>query len=246
MKPTQTLQTLLAVLPVFTAGLYLLGLSYQQGYLITFGINDTVFPLASDQALFTGFLSLANLTFPAGFYAIVALGLFVILVIIAAIFSSTTRIQSLVTPIRAWLIHRRPKVTLSPTTDELMEKSTMAYGYGAGFVIGVLLLFFIVIFSFKGGTELATKEIADFQSGKSTRAELFSSQAPQGYVGMLILCGEKYCAFWSNSGTILLRHETIDRIVLHPSSATSTNEAASQKSDEEPKASKTNGANKGA
>lgn len=230
MKPTRTLQTLLAVLPVFTTGLYLLGLSYQQGYLTTFGINDTVFPLASDQALFTGFLSLVNLTFPAGLYAIVALGALVILVFIAAILSSTTRAQSIVSSIRSWFPHSETKVTISPATGNLVEKSTSAYAYGAGFLVGVLLLFLITVSSFKSGEELATKEIANYQSGKTTRVEVFSSQAPRGYVGMLLLCGEKYCAFWSSTGTLLLRHEAIDRIVLHPSSATSNNGTASQKS----------------
>jgi hypothetical protein len=246
MKPTRTLQTLLAVLPVFTAGLYLLGLSYQQGYLTTFGINDTAFPLASDQALFTGFLSLVNLTFPAGLYAILALGALVILVLVAAVLSSTTRVRSVVASMLAWFPHRGPKATISPVTGDLVDKSATAYAYGAGFVVGVLLLYLITLSSFKSGGELATKEIANFQSGKTTRAELFSSQVPRGYVGMLLLCGEIYCAFWSSTGTILLRHETIDQIVLHPSSATSTNGAASQKSDEEPREPKTNGANKGA
>lgn len=235
MKPTLTIQTLLAVLPVFTAGLYLLGLSYQQGYLTTFGINDMVFSLASDQALFTGFLSLVNLTFPAGFYAIIALGALVILVFIAAILSSTTRARSAVESIHSWLSHRKAKVTISPATGNLVDKSTTIYTYGAGFFAGVFLLFLITISSYKSGGELAMKEIANFQSGKSTRAEVFSSQVPQGYVGMLLLCGEKYCAFWSSTGTILLRHEAIDRIVLHPSSATSDNEVASPQGDKSEK-----------
>ena len=215
MKPTRTLQTLLTVLPVFTAGLYLLGLSYHRGYLTTFGISDTVFPLASDMALFTGFISLVNLTFPAGFYAIIALGAFIILVMVAAILSSTTRVRLVVARIEAWVLHRSPKVTLSPATDDLVDKSATAYGYGAGFIVGVLLLFLMVIFSAKNGGEQAKKEIADFQAGKTTRAELFSSQVPHGYVGMPIICGEKYCAFWSSAGTIMLRHEAIDQVVLH-------------------------------
>lgn len=213
MKTTHSLQTLLTVLPVFTAGLYLLGMSYNQGYLSGYEINDSIFPLSNDKALFTGFIALIYLI-PAGLYAIVSLAAFMILLIIAAILSSTARVRSVSTRIHGWLLHHIPKANLSPTTDALVDISSTAYGYIAGIILSVCLLLVMALSAEKSGGEQAKKEIRDFQSGKVGRATLFTSPATESYNGMLILCGDKYCAFWSNSGTTLLRHETINRIEI--------------------------------
>ncbi|PPK72519.1 hypothetical protein B0F87_1171 [Methylobacter tundripaludum] len=215
MKPHPALQTLLTVLPVLTAGLYLLGLSYNQGYLAVFGVDDSVFPLASDKALFTGFVSLVTLTFPAVLYAIGAFVAFIVLIFVAAVLSSTARVQSLITRIEAWITHRRPAGITSSIAGDLIDKSATVYWYASGFVLALLLFLVMAMLSDKAGHEQAEKEVADFQSGKAISAQLFSPQVPSPYLGKLVMCGDKYCAFWSNAGTIVVRHEAIDRIVTH-------------------------------
>jgi hypothetical protein len=58
-------QLIVTVLPVLSAGLYLLGLSYHQGYLSAFGIDDSLYPLPTDLALFSGLFALIGVSFPA-------------------------------------------------------------------------------------------------------------------------------------------------------------------------------------
>lgn len=98
---------------------------------------------------------------------------------------------------------------------DLIDKSATAYGYMLWFVLVLLLLLVIAAFSDKIGREQAEKEVAEFQAGKATSAQLFSPQVPAPYLGKLVMCGDKYCAFWSSAGTIVVRHEAIDRIVTH-------------------------------
>lgn len=218
MKPHPALQTLLTVLPVLTAGLYLLGLSYNQGYLAVFGIDDSIFPLASDKALFAGFFSLVTFTFPAALYAVGSFVAFIVLIFVAVVLSSTVRVQSVVTHIKDWTARRRPVGLTSPiasAASDIIDKSATVYWYASGFVIALLLLLMMVAFSSKVGREQAEKEVTEFQAGKAISAQLFSPQVPAPYLGKLVMCGDKYCAFWSSAGTVVVRHEAIDRIVTH-------------------------------
>jgi hypothetical protein len=215
MKPHPALQTLLTVLPVLTAGLYLLGLSYNQGYLAVFGVDDSIFPLASDKALSTGFVSLVTFTFPAVIYAVGAFVAFIVLIFVAAVLSSTARFQSLVTRIKARITHRRPAEITSSIAGDLIDKSATVYWYASGFILALLLFLVMALLSDKVGREQAEREVAEYQSGKATSAQLFSPQVPGPYPSKLVMCGDKYCAFWSSAGTIVVRHEAIDRIVTH-------------------------------
>jgi len=66
------LQTILTVLPVLSAGLYLMGATYHQGYLDVFGLDDSLFPLATDKALLSGFLALVTFGLVPMLYSIFA------------------------------------------------------------------------------------------------------------------------------------------------------------------------------
>lgn len=215
MLPSRVIQTLLTVLPVLTAGLYLLGLTYHQGYLAEFGIDDSLFPLASDKALFTGFFSLVIVAFPAGVYALAAIVAFVVLVILAAILSSTERVQSIVNRIKDWR-NRRQHSKIPELTENLIDRGTVAYTYVGGIVIGLLLLVAIAAFSTKSGHEQATKEKAAFAAKQAPLTKLFTPQFQQPQEGKLVICGSTYCALWNGSSTFVVRHEGIDRMVSTP------------------------------
>lgn len=217
MKPPRLLQTLLAVLPVLTAGLYLLGLSYNEGYLDAFGIDDSIFPIPSDKALFTGFYILVTLSFPSGLYAIGAIGTFIVLVVVVAVLTSVARVQSIVARIKTWLFFRFRKLTVAPTADALLDKGATAYAYVSGFVVSLSLLLVMAALSSKTGREQAEKAMADYARGKTVVAEFFLHQSPKPLVGKLVMCGERHCALWSPEGTTIVRHDLVERIVTHDS-----------------------------
>lgn len=214
MKPSRLLQTLFTVLPVLTAGLYLLGLTYHQGYLDVFGINDSVFPLASDRALLNGFFSLLVVSFPGILYMLGAIAAFVVLVVVVAVLSSTARVKAVVARGRIWLERRRPNQPIgSPIANNLVDKGAALYGYTAGLLLALLLSLVMVSLAAKSGKEQAEKEIEKFNAGKATRAQLFSSELEVPYTGILVMCGDKYCAFWGSNGTVIISHEGISKII---------------------------------
>lgn len=210
--PTVFLQTVLTILPVLTAAMYLLGLSWHQGYLSAFGIDDSLFPLANDKALFTGFLSLVTITVSPGWYFVLPFLVFAILVTVVAILASTARVRSMVVEVRAWLVSQK-KQPVSPVTDKLLEKNAVVYTYVAGFVFVLVILLFTVSYSSKKGGEQAEREMAAFREGNGASSQIFSPQVQVPLAGKLVICSEKHCAFWSAAGTTILKHEAIDRIV---------------------------------
>lgn len=215
------LQTLLAVLPALTAGLCLLGLEYHQGYLLAFGLDDSLFPLASEKILFSGFFSFVSITFPAWLYAFIAIGAFFILVIVVWVLSSTSLVNTCITSIKSKLRHEKIK-EISPEMDSLLDKISIAFGLVGGLIIALLLLVTVAVFSEKAGREQGEKEIARFAKGEGGKVKIFSTQFPAGLTGKLVICGIRYCAIWLGSEAIVLKHEAIDRIVLFLPPAPST------------------------
>jgi hypothetical protein len=66
------LQAVLAVLPIVSGGLYLLGFAHHQGYLDAFGIDDSLFQLATDRSLLLGFYAALGLILLPSFYTLCA------------------------------------------------------------------------------------------------------------------------------------------------------------------------------
>lgn len=229
MKSSRFLQTLLTVLPVLTAGLYLLGLTFHQGYLEVFGIDDSVFPLASDRALVNGFFSLLVVSFPGVLYMLGAIGAFAILVMVVAILSSTKHVKAVVARVQSFFEKLKSKQPIaSSVANDLVDKSTALYGYMVGILIAIILIAVMTSLSAKSGKEQAEKEIKDFNSGKATSTQLFSPELTTPYTGKLVMCGDKYCAFWGNNETIIIGHAGISKIIANKPVLTGKSAAATK------------------
>lgn len=87
------LRTALTVLPIRTAGLYLLGLTYHHGFLAKFGIEETLLPLSVDRTLFQGFVAFTTLSAKPFLYSLVAAVALFFTAIFSALVSSSKRIR---------------------------------------------------------------------------------------------------------------------------------------------------------
>jgi hypothetical protein len=65
MSDSPIIKILLAVVPIISAFLYLVGFSYYQGYLEGFGLEPSLFPITLDVTFFYGFLALAPISINA-------------------------------------------------------------------------------------------------------------------------------------------------------------------------------------
>lgn len=212
---TSRVQTALTVLPVLSAGLYLMGATYHQGYLDAFGVDDSLFPLASDKALLSGFLALVSFGLVPMLYTIFAALFLAFTVMISAVLSSHPRVKH-------WLsvvLFRRPKWRIktapSAAMNDLVDRSAIIYGYCIGVFLLTLSLVFVAILSGKSGREQAIKEIRSFDEQVGNFATLHTPLLPSPIRTKQIICGQSHCAFWLGSDSLVLRHESVERLVMH-------------------------------
>jgi len=207
------IQLLITVLPVLSASLYLLGLTYNQGYLAGYMVNESQFPLASDQALYTGLFSLITLSFPGVLYALATFLVFVVIVVVAGILSSTSRVRAWTEKIKRFGQSLRASNAPSTSVTDILDKSAVWYGYLTGFIVVILAVLIMCAFSIKHGREQAGKEIEAFSQDKSAHSQVFPPLPAFPGPARLIVCSESHCAFWSGKESFVVRSELIDYIV---------------------------------
>jgi hypothetical protein len=208
-------KTLLAVLPVLSAGLYLFGTSYSQGYLATFGIEDSMFPVAVDRLLISGFLAFITFSLMPIMYGVGAVAALIGALIFAAVISSFSRVQHWQSVAAAWFgrFHLRGKPI--PAMNALIDKSESFWLYVLGIVFIYVWLLTVMFLSHRTGIAQARLEIDNFAAGKDSYISLTADQLPLPIKAKQIICGTTYCAFWLGNETVILKHEQIKKIVTH-------------------------------
>lgn len=209
----QRFQTAIAVIPVVSAGLYLLGVTYHQGYLDAFGIEDSLFPLATDKSLLFGFFAFASVGLVPMAYAMFAAAVLVVGVMVVALLSSRARLTKFATRFFSALASLRMKEKPSELLVNWMDKSGTAYLYIAGFVFVTVSLVFSAVVSAKSGSEQARLEIDNFKNQRGNWVMLYSPSLGSPIRAKQITCGPAFCAFWLGSESLILGHERIDRVI---------------------------------
>ena len=197
------LQNALTILPIISAGLYLLGFSYHQGYLEAFGIEDSLFPLATDKALLFGF------------FAFVSFSLVPMLYIVAAVLSSSPRAKHLYTKLAGKLRSLCSKQKISPTLSEYVDKSGIAYSYAVGTFLVAISLILVTLLASKSGKEQAERDIASFKQNKGTWIMLHSPLLSSPTKAKQVICSTSHCTFWTGKETLILRHENVTHVATH-------------------------------
>lgn len=209
------LQTLFTVLPVISAALYFMGITYHQSYLAVFGLDDSQFPLASDKSLVSGFLALMIFSFKPMLYAIIAVCTLVFTVIVTAILSSYPKVKHWQSVILARLASLKLKNRPSEAMHNLVDKSTIIYGYSVGIFLLVLSLVFATVLSGKIGKEQAVKEIGLFNDKLGAYAMLHTKLLPTPIRVKQIICSPTHCAFWLGNETLVIRHDSVERTLMY-------------------------------
>ncbi len=222
MSDSHFFKTLAIVVPVTTAGLYLLGLTYHEGFLAAYGIEPSLFPLASEIALLQGFFVFA----PAAFslkpvlYAVIAMFGVLFMAVIAYVLASNSRVQA----IQIRFFSRKLRIDkknpeIKQKIGDFVEKSEAIYQY----FIGAFLIFLVTIlvagFAYKSGTELAVISLEKFNDNESKWVMLHFSNADSPKRAQQIICNTTHCAFWLGNEALILAHDKIEKVVAHKASA---------------------------
>ena len=192
-----------------------MGASYHQGYLDAFGVDDSLFPIASDKALLSGFLALVTFGLVPMLYTIFAVFALAFTVMVAAVLSSHPRVKHWQSVVLAKLSKWRAKNAPSNAMSDFVDKSATIYGYSIGIFLVVISLVVVAVLSGKSGREQAIKEIRSFNDQAGNYATLYSPLRSAPTRTRLIICSQSHCAFWLGSESLVLRHESIEHVVMH-------------------------------
>jgi hypothetical protein len=176
MSDSPFFRILLAVVPVLTATLYLMGLSFHEGFLDIYGVDSSLFPLASDTALLQGFFTLlliGALPILNKFYVVLLL---FALVVLAAILSSHSRVKA----IQSKIAVRLQKCMPSKEISGILDKSSTGYIYIVGIFLLIFLPFYIASLSIQSGQQQAKLNMEEFnnQTGKWVMLHSSHSTSP--------------------------------------------------------------------
>jgi len=192
-----------------------MGATYHQGYLGAFGLDDSQFPLATDKSLLSGFLALVVFGLVPMLYALFSIFALAFMVMVAAILSSHPRVkywQSLIiAKLASWKVKNAPPEAM----NDLVDKSATIYGYATGVFLVLFSLVVVAVLSGKSGREQAIKEMGSFKDEVDAYAILHSPLLPAPTRVKQIICSQSHCAFWLGSESLVLRYESIDRVVTH-------------------------------
>lgn len=209
-------QIALSVIPVASAGLYLIGIAYHQGYLNAFGIDDSLFPLAADRAMQFGFIATISTALVPMLYTYIAVAILLASVLVVAIISSSPIMKliqaRLTTMMRSW---RSKDKTSSPAINTLVDRSSTLYLYTSGACFVIILLLLIPVAAVKSGKEQAQYEIDAFKVNRVNWVTLYSPAFQKPIKAMQISCSGTHCAFWLGSKSLILRQDSIGRIEAH-------------------------------
>lgn len=218
---TLQLETLIAVIPLASAALYLMGFAYHQSYLSVYGVDEFLFPLPIEKSWLFGFwVVLAEGLIPMMFAFFSMLSLLLAIMVITVATSNEKIKAHFLSVIEKVKFHRKSKTKApsapEPTMVEITEKTGILSLYiGVPFFIMAFIGLAILLAS-KSGQQQAKKEMADFQIKQTHWVEIEHSGQPTPTQAKLIFCSEKLCAFWQGEKSIILQTDKIDRMTAQP------------------------------
>ena len=138
------------------------------------------------------------------------------MVFITAALSSAPRVKHWQALIAIRLERMRSDNSPSPKFKALVDKSETIYLYAIGvFAIAMLLLLSMVL-SARTGKEQAKHEIGQFERGEGNYVLLLTDTTSSPIKAKQLICGANYCAFWTGNETLIVRHEQVRQIEVHP------------------------------
>ena len=206
------------ILATITAVLYVHGLTFYQGFLRYWGIEESLFPITFERTLFQGYIAYLYLGASALLPALFAFFI---------IFCSTLGINQVV---KLSIKHKYPRFLYKKCTDKIIKEyerqplhDVLVYS-GIGMLASyILIIVFVIIFglsylSDKQGFSAAenqhkkfdTKDHKDRFSSKVQFSGKTKSAIPEE--GNIIVCSNSHCAIYYNNKVSINKITDIDSI----------------------------------
>lgn len=195
------------LLSLITSSFYIFGLTYYQGYLGYWGIEDSLFPLAFEQTLFQGFVGVSHLSLKITLQLLLFLVVVWLVVVAFSAFSIFTKFsQKSEDLISTWLT-RQTNDSLSinrlesmATTITKMEKDKSVKFVSNlvvmtnSFLIGFISIIFLLFAAQYLGNAAAETNFKKFKENGYRKIDIVHKTLGT-LKGTTILCNESYCAY---------------------------------------------------
>ncbi|MGY3931189.1 Uncharacterised protein [Aeromonas encheleia] len=217
------LKYLLAALPLMTAAIYLCGMAYHVGYLEAYGLTNNQFPLATDESILLGFISLVRMLQDK---ILIAAGVIVGMLSLLILASMTakwrkalwrkTLIPNLCSKVSLWVDSKRPSKEDSAPYLSWIEWIAILYGVFAVLTVPTALVCAVALFSFLQGVDTAGEEQKHMAKGYFAKHQAQVTLATKDKPMIQVACNTSHCAYWDEDGTTILRHDQINKTLFVP------------------------------
>jgi len=211
MNDSPLVKILLALIPILSATLYMLGLTYHLAYLRAFGLQPILFTIPSDVSILYGFFALFQIGFQAFYIGVLVAISLLFIIIIVVVLSSHTRVIKIHTKVLFYI----NKFKFSGINNTIVDKSSTAYLYVCGLFLIVLFPYVLAIESAKAGEKLGESNKLKFKSKNANFTMLYITGSSSPIKVQQIVCSTTHCAFWSGKEVITLSHEKIEKVVAY-------------------------------
>lgn len=209
-------QDALLFLPIIYAVIYLIGMFYHIGYLSAFRLGPDEYPLATDLTMLQGGFSLISMSLSHLDYA---LAFFVIFFLLLTFLVFARRAREKLTiffkKLKNTNSQKKQKETLAKAkvTTQLVDKSAALYARFTVLLIQLMLVIFLGVLSMKRGLSDAEKDQNDLYQQSTPKTQNISKLLIEPPY-LRVVCNATHCAYWNKTGTIILRHDQVERTYL--------------------------------
>ncbi|WP_263770053.1 hypothetical protein [Propionivibrio soli] len=212
-----SLGTILTGLPVATAALYVLGISFYQGFVGAWGLEESLFPIAVDRTLFYGFFALMDRSAVQLVYFVFATEAIALVALAIVVLSTSARIRN----------YFDNKFKASPPKEEEREIkppkaiawfwqwTTYTFFFSIAVLLIVLGFLFAASLADRSGRETAAFMLKRIEAGRRSPIDLYLTGHAEPIKAHSILCSGTHCAFLIGKQSITYRLDQIERTVAH-------------------------------
>jgi hypothetical protein len=208
MERDRGLKLLVAILPLLTGWLYLLGIAHHQGYLSAYGAHHSLIPIGFEGALLTGLISLINWSFPALLYTAASVAAMVLSVSVVAAISIGRKPRIFMVKMIRRLKNRKVPSKGVPEVEKVLDGALSLNSAMLGVSLVFILLLATILLGLRSGESSAKKSMAEFTEDPSQGVQI------DGVRSKVVVCSEQYCLIWDGSRTLQHKRDVLNGISM--------------------------------
>ncbi|WP_319548087.1 hypothetical protein [Desulfogranum marinum] len=193
------------IISLTLAGLYVIGLSFHQGFLSELSIEESLFQLSPDRTFFTGFVSVVTILSPSIVYLFFSAFLIVMMAEVASLMPRYVNTEEIYKYLRK----------IGFEKSNLLKKGSFLDFSSKAFVLsGFMLIFYLMILvailsSVKSGKEYAKSYVNKIEKNEIPVKTLSLKNSNEKLEVYSLICSSTHCAYYSKGKTLVVSNREV-------------------------------------